>query len=98
MRRTCNATLAMRRIAERMDFEVVRASARTYTIPGFIEYPINAKRCLARMVRFAQFSETFGGPGMNRSEVRDTIRLTRIDSRGVPGHEVDELSMVLTRG
>ncbi len=61
MRRTCNATLAMRRMAERMGLEVVKVGAQKYTIPGFIDHPINAKRCLARMVRLAQFSTDSGG-------------------------------------
>lgn len=96
MRRTSNATIAMRRMADRMGLEVVKTSGAKYRIPGIVDHPINAKRCLARMVRLAQFSAVAGGLGLKRDQVREAIKLTAIASYGMPGPEADEVFMVLT--
>lgn len=101
-RRTKNPKLAMERLAAHAGVGIAK-KGKLYKLYGgpirhhlSVDRPRNAKKCLARMVTVDQWSKRFGGWGMEPTEVRDVIRLTRIDSYGTVGHEEEAIRRVLS--
>ena len=100
-RRTQNARLAMERLAAHMPGVVIEpCGARLYVLRGCntssIDRPLNAKRCLARLVTIALWHADFRGWGMTRKEIRDVIRLTKVTAHGTAAHEEQSIRDVLT--
>lgn len=98
MKETKDTTLALERLAELMVVKVSKVGPRKYLLHVDDGYPLSAKRCLAKLVRLAQYSEEHGGHGMSKDDVRDVIRLIGpLNTTGLSGPEADEINMVLTR-
>lgn len=54
----------------------------------------SARRVLAWLVEAAQFPVASGGHGMTQAEVRDVVRLDKIDDHGLKSHEYSAIKLV----